>query len=559
MLLDLGPDDTVIVPSFTFTTSALAFARQGARILFCDIEPRHPRHRPRSTSPSCSTTPCGRSCSSTTPASRCDVAGVRKVLEPTGPTSPSSRTPRTRCSAAGRGEPLGSLGRMASLSFHETKNFVCGEGGALLLNDPRDVDRARVLYEKGTDRRAFLLGQVDKYSWRDTGSSFGMSDALAAYLHRPARAGRDDPGQAAPACSRRYLEAAGGARGRAGAAAAGACRPTASPPGTSSTCSCPTTTSGTRVMAQLRERGHRRRRSTTCRCTAPTAAAGSPRGRGGVPGLHRRERPADPAAVPQQPHRGRRHPRRRDPGRGQGGEVTRRRSARGPPRSRSPTTGGTPPGRPCSRPRWASQLGSPDRLLDVGSADGPSVAWMRGDGQHVTVDLDPRGLAPGDGVQRLRARRCRSVTPASTWWRASTWSSTANPSRSALAELARVLRPGGWLLLSVPAYQWAWTDHDVRAGPPSALHPAAAARRGRGGRVRRTSVQLRVRGGLPALRGRAAGPAAADRRPGADDGLPQVSPTASGCSRDLAGREHGSCGGATCRSAHRSSWPAEAV
>ena len=71
---------------------------------------------------------------------------------------------------------------MASLSFHETKNFVCGEGGALLLNDARDVDRARVLYDKGTDRRAFLLGQVDKYSWRDTGSSFGMSDALAAYL-----------------------------------------------------------------------------------------------------------------------------------------------------------------------------------------------------------------------------------------------------------------------------------------------------------------------------------------------------------------------------------------
>ena len=81
-----------------------------------------------------------------------------------------------------QGKPLGSLGRFATQSFHETKNLVCGEGGALLLNDPRDVDRARVLYDKGTNRRAFVMGQVDKYSWKDTGSSFGLSDTLAAYL-----------------------------------------------------------------------------------------------------------------------------------------------------------------------------------------------------------------------------------------------------------------------------------------------------------------------------------------------------------------------------------------
>ena len=71
---------------------------------------------------------------------------------------------------------------MSTLSFHETKNFVCGEGGAILLNDPADVARARVLYDKGTDRQAFFLGQVDKYSWRDTGSSFGLSDVLAGFL-----------------------------------------------------------------------------------------------------------------------------------------------------------------------------------------------------------------------------------------------------------------------------------------------------------------------------------------------------------------------------------------
>jgi dTDP-4-amino-4,6-dideoxygalactose transaminase len=80
------------------------------------------------------------------------------------------------------GRPLGSLGRFASLSFHETKNFICGEGGALIVNRAEDVARAHVLYHKGTNRQAFLLGQVDKYSWQDVGSSFGLSDVLAAYL-----------------------------------------------------------------------------------------------------------------------------------------------------------------------------------------------------------------------------------------------------------------------------------------------------------------------------------------------------------------------------------------
>ena len=180
MLMDLGPDDTVIVPSFTFTTSALAFARQGARLLFCDIEPRtlgiDPEHLAELLDDSVRAVVLVHYA-----GIACDVAGVRKVLED----RPDVAVVEDAAHALfGRwaGEPLGSLGRMASLSFHETKNFVCGEGGALLLNDPRDVDRARVLYEKGTDRRAFLLGQVDKYSWRDTGSSFGMSDALAAYL-----------------------------------------------------------------------------------------------------------------------------------------------------------------------------------------------------------------------------------------------------------------------------------------------------------------------------------------------------------------------------------------
>ena len=180
MLLDLGPDDTVIVPSFTFTSSALAFARQGARILFCDIEPDtlglDPRHVAELLDDSVRAVVVVHYA-----GVACDVEGVRAVLADR-PDVVVVEDAAHGLHGAWRDERLGSLGRFATLSFHETKNFSCGEGGALLLNDPADVARARVLYDKGTDRQAFFMGQVDKYSWRDTGSSFGMSDVLAAYL-----------------------------------------------------------------------------------------------------------------------------------------------------------------------------------------------------------------------------------------------------------------------------------------------------------------------------------------------------------------------------------------
>ncbi|QBR93656.1 dTDP-4-amino-4,6-dideoxygalactose transaminase [Nocardioides euryhalodurans] len=180
LLLDLGPGDTVVVPSFTFTSSALAFARQGARILFCDVEPDtlglDPRHLAELLDDSVRAVVVVHYA-----GVACDIDGIRAALR--------DRPDVTIVEDAAHGlfgrwrdQPLGSLGRLSTLSFHETKNFICGEGGALLLNDPADVDRARVLYDKGTDRQAFFLGQVDKYSWRDTGSSFGMSDVLAAYL-----------------------------------------------------------------------------------------------------------------------------------------------------------------------------------------------------------------------------------------------------------------------------------------------------------------------------------------------------------------------------------------
>jgi dTDP-4-amino-4,6-dideoxygalactose transaminase len=180
MLLDLGPDDTVVVPSFTFTTSALAFARQGAKLLFCDVEPDtlglDPRHLAELLDDSVKAVVIVHYA-----GIACDVDGIRAVLADR-PDVVVVEDAAHGLHGAYRGEKLGSIGRFGSLSFHETKNFTCGEGGALLLNDPADVDRARVLYDKGTDRQAFFMGQVDKYSWRDTGSSFGMSDVLAAYL-----------------------------------------------------------------------------------------------------------------------------------------------------------------------------------------------------------------------------------------------------------------------------------------------------------------------------------------------------------------------------------------
>ena len=180
LLLDIGPDDTVVVPSFGFVTTALAFVRQGARVLFCDIDPDtlglDPAHLAELMDDSVrGVVPIHYA------GVACDLEAIAAVLE---------RWPRAELvedNAHGlystyRGRRLGSFGRFATLSFHETKNFNCGEGGALVVNDPADIDRAHVLFDKGTNRRAFLHGQVDKYSWQDVGSSFGLGEVLAAYL-----------------------------------------------------------------------------------------------------------------------------------------------------------------------------------------------------------------------------------------------------------------------------------------------------------------------------------------------------------------------------------------
>ena len=180
MLLDFNPGDTVVVPSFTFTSTALAFAREGARIIFCDIEPQtlgiDPNHL---------ASVMDGSVRAVVPVHYAGVAGdIGGLFDVLGSWPGVDVIEDNAHGLFGRWRerPLGSLGRFSTLSFHETKNFVCGEGGALLLNDPSDVDRSHLLYDKGTNRMAFLLGQVDKYSWREKGSSFGLADSMAAYL-----------------------------------------------------------------------------------------------------------------------------------------------------------------------------------------------------------------------------------------------------------------------------------------------------------------------------------------------------------------------------------------
>lgn len=180
LLLDLQPGDTVIVPSFTFVTTALAFVRAGARIIFADIEPLTLGIDPSHVADLMDETV--RAVVAVHYAGvGCDLEGLRAVL------ADWDGVALIEDNAHGlfgtyQGSPLGSFGRFSTLSFHETKNISCGEGGALVLNASEDIERAHVIFDKGTNRSSFMLGDVDKYSWIDTGSSFGLSDALAAYL-----------------------------------------------------------------------------------------------------------------------------------------------------------------------------------------------------------------------------------------------------------------------------------------------------------------------------------------------------------------------------------------
>lgn len=179
LLLDLGPGDEVIVPSFTFVSTANAFTLRGAVPRFIDIRPDTLNIDPDLLE--------GAITSRTKALVPIHYAGVAAEMDKIMNIARQYRLHVVEDNAHGlfgayRGKALGTIGTFGTLSFHETKNFTCGEGGALLINDEHFIERAEIIREKGTNRSRFFRGQVDKYTWVDIGSSYLLSDILAAFL-----------------------------------------------------------------------------------------------------------------------------------------------------------------------------------------------------------------------------------------------------------------------------------------------------------------------------------------------------------------------------------------
>lgn len=179
LLLDIQPGDEVIVPSFTFVSTINAFVLRGAKPVFADVRPDTLNIDERLLP------------SLITPRTKAIVvvhyAGVACDMDAIMALAAQHNIPVIEDNAHGlfgkyRGRYLGTFGALATQSFHETKNFTCGEGGALLINDAALIERAEIIREKGTNRSRFFRGMVDKYTWVDVGSSYLPSDVLAAYL-----------------------------------------------------------------------------------------------------------------------------------------------------------------------------------------------------------------------------------------------------------------------------------------------------------------------------------------------------------------------------------------
>ncbi len=180
ILIDIKEGDEVIIPSYTFVSTANAFVLRGARIIFADSE---------NDTPNIDVTKLEALITSRTKAivpvhyagMGCDMDAIMAlaakynlfVIEDAAQAIDSFY----------KGKPLGSIGHLAAFSFHETKNIISGEGGMLVVNDDRFVQRAEIIREKGTNRSQFFKGEVDKYGWVDIGSSFLPSDIIAAFLY----------------------------------------------------------------------------------------------------------------------------------------------------------------------------------------------------------------------------------------------------------------------------------------------------------------------------------------------------------------------------------------
>jgi dTDP-4-amino-4,6-dideoxygalactose transaminase len=175
ILLDLEPGDEVIVPSFTFVSTASAVAMRGAVPVFADVRPDTLNLDPEQVA--------GAITDRTRAIVPVHYAGVGCDMDALAAHGlPLVEDAAQAIEATWHGRPLGAIGDLGCLSFHETKNVTCGEGGALLVNRAAWSQRAEILQEKGTNRRQFHRGQVDKYTWVELGSSFLTSEINAAYL-----------------------------------------------------------------------------------------------------------------------------------------------------------------------------------------------------------------------------------------------------------------------------------------------------------------------------------------------------------------------------------------
>jgi dTDP-4-amino-4,6-dideoxygalactose transaminase len=179
LLAGIGAGDEVIMPSFTFVSTANAVVARGGVPVFVDIRPDTLNLDEAKVDDAIT--------ERTKALIAVHYAGVACELDALLEIVHARRLALIEDAAQGvlatyRGRPVGGIGDLGTLSFHETKNVMCGEGGALLVNRNEWVDRAEVIHEKGTDRRRFVRGQVDKYTWQDFGSSYPMSDLNAAFL-----------------------------------------------------------------------------------------------------------------------------------------------------------------------------------------------------------------------------------------------------------------------------------------------------------------------------------------------------------------------------------------
>ena len=188
LLLDLKPGDEVIMPSFTFVSTANAFVLRGAVPVFVDIRDDTGNIDEKLIE------------AAITPRTKAIVvvhyAGVSCEMDRILATGHAHGLPVIEDAAQGvmssyKGRALGSMGQLGAFSFHETKNVISGEGGALLINDPQWVQAAEIIREKGTDRSRFLRGSVDKYTWQSVGSSFLPGELIAAFLHAQLEQAKD--------------------------------------------------------------------------------------------------------------------------------------------------------------------------------------------------------------------------------------------------------------------------------------------------------------------------------------------------------------------------------